>query len=216
MARRMADPGFRHEQERDLYAPHVRPINELVDDLRTQGRGFVPYVAPLHGGTEATLLTLLRDPGPATQAHSGSGFLCVENDDPSAERQATAFAEVGILPSDFTPWNAYPWYINQDPSSAQLELGVDPLARLLKMMPHLCVVMLQGGSAQAAWRHLRKRYPLLADKPDLLVIKAIHPSRQALWSKDPTVRRQREQRRWDEANTAAARLSERPEVKGST
>jgi hypothetical protein len=58
MVRRMADPEFRAEQDRDRYAPHVRPVNELVDDLRDQdGRGWMPHVAPLHGGVTARVLS---------------------------------------------------------------------------------------------------------------------------------------------------------------
>lgn len=34
MARRMRDEAFRTEQEQGCYAPHVRPINEMVDALR--------------------------------------------------------------------------------------------------------------------------------------------------------------------------------------
>ncbi|WP_052762081.1 uracil-DNA glycosylase family protein [Jiangella alkaliphila] len=90
----MADPAFRAEQERGRYAPHVRPINEFVDTLRDQdGRGWMPHVAPLHGGVEARLLSLLRDPGPKTRDGVGSGFLCIENDDPTAELQDIAFRE---------------------------------------------------------------------------------------------------------------------------
>jgi len=204
----MAEPVFRHQQNRDRYAPHVRPINELVDELRGEGCCFVPYLAPMQGGTEARLLTLLRDPGPKTQDGTGSGFLCVENDDPSAEREAFTFAVVGISPSEFTPWNAFPWYINKNPTSAQLKLGVEPLVRLVSMMPRLRVVMLQGGAAQAAWKHLIKLHPRFANHPELLVIETLHPSLQALRHKDPAVRHQREQRRWDDALKAADRLRE--------
>src|SRR5215211_5814233 len=88
MVRRMRDPGFRLEQERGRYAPHVRPVNELVDELRCRhGRGWMPYVAPWHGGVLARVLSVLRDPGPKTQDGVGSGFLCIENDDPTAELQ---------------------------------------------------------------------------------------------------------------------------------
>ncbi|WP_197683502.1 uracil-DNA glycosylase family protein [Jiangella alkaliphila] len=108
MARRMADEAFRLAQERDRYASHVRPINELVDVLRGDGRGWMPYVAPCHGGIEAGMLSVLRDPGPKTQDGTGSGFLCIENDDPTAELQSVAFAAVGIANSDFTPWTPIP------------------------------------------------------------------------------------------------------------
>jgi len=112
MPRRMADAAFRAAQEADRYAPHVQPVNELVDSLRDDVRGWMPHVAPLHGGTTARVLSVLRDPGPATQDTVGSGFLCIENDDPTAERQLQMFTDVGITAADITPWNAYPWYIN--------------------------------------------------------------------------------------------------------
>ncbi|GAA4243232.1 hypothetical protein GCM10022255_001420 [Dactylosporangium darangshiense] len=51
---------------------------------------------------DAWVVSILRDPGPATHEGTGSGFLCMENDDPTAEQQCLAFAEVGVTPSDIT------------------------------------------------------------------------------------------------------------------
>ncbi len=115
MARRMRDEAFRIEQEKGRYGPRVRAINEMMDALRDRdGHGWMPHVAPWHGGVEARVLSILRDPGPKTQDGVGSGFLCVENDDPTAELQAQ-IEGAGIAPRDVTPWNAYPWYINRSP-----------------------------------------------------------------------------------------------------
>ena len=77
--RRMRDAAFRQPQLDAMYAPHVAPVNRYVDELREMARGWVPYVAPLHGGIEGRALFLLRDPGPMTDPSRGSGFLCVEN-----------------------------------------------------------------------------------------------------------------------------------------
>lgn len=90
MSRQMADPDFRTAQSSGAHTEtHIAPINEFVDRIRDRdGRGWVPYVAPLHGGFDAQVLSILRDPGHATQDGAGSGCLCVENDDPTAERQA--------------------------------------------------------------------------------------------------------------------------------
>jgi hypothetical protein len=86
MSRKMADPAFCEAQHKHRLDPHISPINQMVHDLRDQdGRGWLPEVAPMHGGIDARVLSVLRDPGPATQTGSGSGFLCVENDDPTAE-----------------------------------------------------------------------------------------------------------------------------------
>ncbi|APU44687.1 uracil-DNA glycosylase [Streptomyces sp. TN58] len=194
----MADDAFRVAQEQNRYAPHVRAINELVDGLRDQDdRGWMPYVAPWHGGVDARVLSVLRDPGPKTQDGSGSGFLCVENDDPTAERQCHAFKEAGIDIRDTTPWNAYPWYINQKPDASQQEAGAEVLARLLGLMPNPRVVLLQGGDAQATWRRLEKRHPEFAGEVWFQVVRTYHPGRQALWSPDPEVRASREQHRKD-------------------
>src|SRR5262249_55421283 len=82
--RRMRDPRFRRQQEENLRAPHVAPINALVDELAsTAGRGWVPYVSPLYGGVNARVLNVHRDPGPKTDGRQGgSGFLWTENDAP--------------------------------------------------------------------------------------------------------------------------------------
>src|ERR1700751_2936908 len=97
--RRMREPAFRRSQEEGIWSPHVAPINALVDQLRAEGRGWVPYVAPIYGGIEARMLSILRDPGPMTNAaDGGSGFLCLENDDPAAELFATLLAAAGITP----------------------------------------------------------------------------------------------------------------------
>lgn len=194
MPRRMADPLFRAAQETDRYAPHVKPINEMVDSLRNESGGWMPHVAPLHGGITAGVLSVLRDPGPATQAGSGSGFLCIENDNPTAEQQLNMFTEVGVTPSDITPWNAYPWYINAAPKAAQLDQGVDPLAELLDMMSQLRVVFLQGNDARNGWARLVKRHPDKARRPER-VIATFHPGRQALFHPDPDVRAARSEHR---------------------
>jgi hypothetical protein len=202
----MADPAFRAQQLDDRYAEHVRPVNELVDELRDQdGLGWVPYVAPLHGGAQAPVLSVLRDPGPATRDGVGSGFLCTENDDPTAEAMATDFAHLGIDASDVTPWNAYPWYINKAPTTAQLDAGTEPLRRLVTLMTGLRVVLLQGRDAQRGWRRATARFPeLLAGRPALHVMETYHPSRQALFHPDPAVRRARtEHRRAAYADVAA-------------
>jgi hypothetical protein len=66
----------------------------------------------MYGGIDARMLSVLSDPGPMTDAKTGgSGFLCLENDGPTAERIATLLDEAGIAASDMNPRNAYPWYI---------------------------------------------------------------------------------------------------------
>lgn len=198
MTRRMRDDAFRAGQEQGCFLPHVRPINEMVDALRNpQGRGWMPYVAPWHGGAEARVLSVLRDPGPKTLEGVGSGFLCVENDDPTAELQAQIFEGAGIAPHDITPWNAYPWYINRSPNAAELQAGAEVLKELLGVMPKTEVVLLQGNEAQDVWRRLLKAHPDVVRDWSLEVVSTYHPGRQALFVRDPEERVRRAQHRID-------------------
>ncbi len=176
--RRMKDSVFRQQQEEGIRLPHVAPINRLVDELRQEGRGWVPYVAPLYGGIKAEMLSVLRDPGPMTHAEkNGSGFLCLENDDAAAELFATLLEGAGLRADQMVPWNAYPWYINRKPNAAELAVGIDPLQRLLGLLPRLRVVMLNGGEAKSQWRKFEKTHPGLAAR--YAVLPTYHTSRQA-------------------------------------
>jgi len=174
----MRDADFRRSQEEGLRLPHSAPINELVDQLREEGRGWVPYVAPIYGGVDAEMLSVLRDPGPMTHSEKkGSGFLCLENDDAAAERFATLLEEAGLTPDRMVPWNAYPWYINRKPNAVEISAGIDPLRRLLKLLPRLRVVMLNGGEAQSLWRKFIAAYPSVGVR--YAVLPTYHTSRQA-------------------------------------
>jgi hypothetical protein len=187
----MAEAAFREAEWRHPYDKHVEPINRLVDTLREAGRGWLPYVAPMYGGTGARLLSLFRDPGPKTQAEGGSGFLSVENDDASAETLSRYFSETGIDVKDVVTWNAYPWYINRAPNAAELRAGLEPLYRLLDLLPNLRVVMLHGVTARQAWRFLERAYPRVVEQRSLRVLPTFHTSRQAFWHRDPAVRQSR-------------------------
>jgi hypothetical protein len=177
--RRMRDPWFRQQQEANLRAPHVAPVNALVDELiDTAGRGWVPYISPLYGGVNARVLNVHRDPGPKTDGRQGgSGFLCTENDDASAERFAILLENAGIAVSQTLSWNAYPWYINRLPRAAELEAGAGPLRQLLGLLPGLRVVMLHGGSAQDGWKRLARLHPGLASRVE--VVPTYHTSNRA-------------------------------------
>jgi hypothetical protein len=185
----MRDPAFRASQLDRLRDAHVAPINDLVDELRCSGRGWLPYVAPIYGGVRAEMLHIFRDPGPMTNdAARGSGFLCLENDDPAAELLADLLDEVGIAPARTLTWNAYPWYINRKPLAAELDAGVEPLRRLLDLLPALKVVMLQGGEAKVLWRKFVRRHPAMSRT--LTAIETYHTGRQAFIGK-AEVREQR-------------------------
>jgi hypothetical protein len=55
--------------------------------------------------------------------YGGSGFLCPENDDATAERFATQLDDAGMAVSAILAWNAFPWYINRSPRAASWRPG---------------------------------------------------------------------------------------------
>jgi hypothetical protein len=208
MVRRMSEDGFREEQWRHRNDAHISQINHFVDELRRiQGSDSVPYIAPMYGGVNARLLSVLRDPGPKTQVtKGGSGFLSMENDDASAEAISNLFNDAGIDAGEIVPWNAYPWYINRAPKAAELDAGVAPLKCIIDLLPKLRVVMLHGGSAHNGWNRLIRQYPKIVALRGFHVIKTYHTSRQAFWHPDPLVREARKEHLYQSFQMAAQYL----------
>ena len=174
---------------------------------RDLGYGWAPYVAPIHGGINARILSILRDPGPATRdGDAGSGFLCIENDDASAALQCELLDHAGLSAADLLPWNAYPWYINRKPSAGELLLGLPTILRLLELAPAIQVVVLQGADAQAAWRLLERHHSQALRTRRLAVVETHHPSRQALFTPDSAEQERRRARRFEAFRDVAAAL----------
>lgn len=207
----MSDPAFRAAQHRGIRLPHIATFNDLIDELRAEpGRGWMPYIAPLYGGTEARLLSVFQDPGPKTDDTDGSGMLCVENDDPAAQYMSELLADAGIPPSELVPWNAYPWYVHKRGAStrltaAHLDAGVEPMRRVIELIgPRLHVVMLHGGAAHSVWDRLARRHPGVARR--YRPIRTYHTARTAFRSKDYAVIAARRQHLRDAFAQAAADL----------
>jgi hypothetical protein len=202
----MRDRAFRDSQHAQLRDPHIAPFTELIDELRqVPGRGWMPYLAPMYGGVHARVLSVFQDPGPMTAQGTGSGMLCCENDDPSAERHASLLAEAGIAYRELLPWNAYPWYIHEEQrrvSAADLDAAADALRRLVVLAPRLRVVMLHGRLARGGWRRFRTKYPTAA-RP-FTVVETFHTSRTAFRHPDPAVR----QARLDDLRRAFAEVAD--------
>jgi hypothetical protein len=190
MPRRMKDPVFRAEQHARLHEPHIAAITSYVDSLRARSGRWLPYVAPLHAGATARVLTVLRDPGPKTQESGGSGMLCVENDDQTAESQFGLMEQAGMMPADFTPWNAYPWYINNAPSDEEIAEAAPTLLGLVELLPDLEVVFLQGSDASSAWRVAVDAEPAIRRR-QLVAFETYHPSARALQTNKPGERERR-------------------------
>ncbi len=168
MYRQMGDSTYRDDVRADIYAPHVRELNEYVDTLRAKKPGeFVPHISPEFGGSQARLLLLTLSPGEKTRldASRGSGLLSVENSDPGAARIAEALDHAGLDRRDCVGWNVYPWYVKgfgelkpqeRDP---YLREGVDLLIQVIARLPRLRAVFVFGKVPDLAWAMFRQSYP---------------------------------------------------------
>jgi hypothetical protein len=160
VTRRMREPEFRAQQLKELYAPHVKPLNKLVDEYRGGGGRRVPHVAPMHGGVTARLMWLGSDPGPRTEVdRTQDDFLCVENDDAGSARLGALLKRAGIDAADTCPWNACPWYVDREPGAVDLRAGLEPLRRVLELLEQLEVLILLGSAAERSWSAFRSTYP---------------------------------------------------------
>jgi hypothetical protein len=177
---------------RNPWEPHVEPVNRLVDELSgVLDDASCPYASPEHGGTEAAVLSILSNPGNGAAGRSGSGFLTINNSDPTSRVQRELFAAVGIGMRDITPWNACPWYINGGkPSLPEIYKGVavaaslSVLPRLVALMPKLKVVLLQGIEAKTAWEAFVCVHPERVET--FTVVSTFHPL--GTRRKDPAAR----------------------------
>lgn len=141
---------------------------------------------------DARALSISRDPGPKAGGIKGSGFLSIENDDPSAERMGRFLCGAGIDYGQVVPWNAYPWYINGDPTAEQLIAGVEPLRELICLMPRLRVVILHGTAAAKGWKLFLREHHGLVEGRGIVWLATYHTSRQALQTPDRIERELRE------------------------
>jgi hypothetical protein len=140
----------------------TRPY-ELVDQLiEERADSWMPYVPAYHGGIEAEALLLYQDPGKMTSTDfGGSGFLGCENDDPSAQLVGECLDAAGVDPRRVMPWNAYPWFL-PDPgtvTAGMIASGLEPLRRVLGLIPSARAVVTGGAKAHDSWRRFEHRYP---------------------------------------------------------
>jgi hypothetical protein len=193
MARAMRDEAYRDGQWAQRYTGRVAAVNRFIDELGAgHEAGHPPYVPLICGGVDALALSISRDPGPKAGGITGSGFLSVENDDPSAERMGWFLRNAGIDYGHVLPWNAYPWYIHSDPTAAQLSAGVEPLRNLIALMPRLRVVTLHGAAAAKGWKLFLRQHHGLVERRGIVWLETYHTGRQALQTPDPVERELRE------------------------
>ena len=207
MPRQMKNAEYRLQQCAKKFDYPIGPINQLVCELNENNELKVPFVAPIYGGVNARMLSIMRDPGPMADEQKGSGFIGMENDDPTAERLCN-LCERHLQVSDLMLWNSYPWYINSIPKVAQLKAGLEPLKRLLDLLPNLRVIMLHGVVTKDSWKFFGEAYPEYLAERNFEVIATYHTSNQAFIHKDPAVRAKRKQN-LEDAYAQAAEILQR-------
>lgn len=161
-----------------LDAPHVRPLNDWVRELRRRlgPDAIVPWFDPADGGCNASILWLLEAPGPkATRERGGSGIVSCNNNDGTAENTWRTRSEAGVDRHQVVHWNVIPYYLGSQTKIRSWQPGDvrdvgHLLAELLALLPRLRSVILGGGAAQAAWRDHAP------SDLDLVVIECPHPS----------------------------------------
>jgi hypothetical protein len=129
---------------------------------------------------------------PKAGGTKGSGFLSIENDDPSAERMGQFLDEAGIDYAEVVPWNAYPWYINSDPTTDKLQVGAESLRDLISLMPRLRVVLVHGLAAGKGWKLFLRENLGLIERRGIVWLSTYHTSRQALQTPDRVERELRD------------------------
>lgn len=154
--RALQDPTAVVHRRSMLDMPHIAPLRDFAQKLRTEGHGMVPDFDPMDGGVDAGVLFLMEKPGPMTddtalRGRVGSGFVSRDNADPTAEAIFRFMAEAGIHRSQSILWNSVPWWngtrtITPDEWAA----GIDRLAELMDMLPALRAVVGVGKRAERA------------------------------------------------------------------
>jgi hypothetical protein len=186
--RSMKHADIRAERRAMLSLPHVAPLRDFAIALRERLGVEVPDFDPADGGTGASLLFLLEKPGPMTSADRtgrvGSGFISLDNDDPTAEAAFGFMKQAGIPRHKVVMWNVIPgWNGTRKITSAELKAGVGEVSALIQRLPAVGGIVLVGNKA-------RRAEPLLR-RTGLHLFHSLHPSplvrasRPAEWAEIP-------------------------------
>ena len=111
----------------------------------------------------------------------GTGFVSFDNPDQAAANARLACESAGLSRGDVVRWNAVPWYIGNEgrtkiraATTLDLQRAEPWLAKLLKLLPKLEVVVLMGKKAQ------RHAPAIKRIAPKLRVVETSHCSPLAL------------------------------------
>lgn len=181
--RSLAHPSALERRRSQLDEPRHAPLTSYVQQLRLQVReqGLeVPDLDPLGGGRHTRILYLLEAPGPkAVPLRGGSGFVSMDNDDPTAQTVFQLTQQAGVNRDWVSLWNIVPWYAGDTSRiravrPAEIQAGRDHLRQLLIRLPELRVVVTLGAPAALGWS------ALAADFAHVVTLSTWHAGGQAL------------------------------------
>jgi four helix bundle protein len=176
----LADRGECERRKLRLGEPHVAPLTQLVERLRSglsKSAEDIPDFDPEDGGINARVLLLLQDPGVKAIK---SGFISRDNPDSTALCLNETLRQAGLMRSQYAIWNIVPWRGALYP--ADLDTGRSALTEIVSLMPNLKIVIAFGKRAQCG---LDGHDQVFARRTTILA--APHPS-------------QRNTNRWPEAH----------------
>ncbi len=156
-----------------LEEPHIAPLTEIVKRIRRETGARVPWFDPADAGVDARVLFLFQDPGRSGAAVSG--YVSVDNDDPSARAIAQLRADAGLQRNEVIHWNAIPWELERNPKVSDIADAQPYTDDLIDMLHRLQVVVAVGRWVQQAW--VGRRY---GGCFDIVGFGCPHTSRRAL------------------------------------
>ena len=125
---------------------------------RAEQRGVImPHIGSGHTGFHGGIFSLLQDPGGTVHTPGSgavdSGFVDIDNDDPTARWCKAFFDRLGIPKSAITPWNAYGAY-GERPGMKAIKRNL-PLCQELLDIAMPVALIAQGREAQKMARLIR-------------------------------------------------------------
>lgn len=172
----LRDPDEVRAREARLRLWYMAPLTAYVRGLKAAlgPDKVVLWFDPWDGGIEAQILMLLEAPGGKAV---GSGFISMNNPDPSARFVHQTVEDVGLDRYKLVAWNVVPWYVGNEErsriravNSEERTQGVRLLEGLLPLLPRLRVVLTLGTHAQDGWRTIASSHPTIVH------VEGPHPS----------------------------------------
>lgn len=152
-----------------LFAPHVYPLNNLVEKINKSeyGDNTVPWFDPFGAGINAKVLFLLQDP---SNAALGTGFISPDNPDKTADYTSYFRNKANLLPKELVHWNIIPWEIKNRNLKTELLKAKPFFIEFLSELKNLQVVVCMGKYAEFGWNYIYPEKPCSPGWKKMLIL----------------------------------------------